>query len=96
MKIFQIFLLSLCSIGLLHADEKPLKDTKGMVCPVKATEGCDGGYCSKKVKRDVFVEHEGRKVYFCCKGCVKAFKEDPKSFLEKTKEQWKVIDAKSD
>ena len=95
MKTLIILFAALASISQLHAAEKPLKDVKDMVCPVKATEGCDSGYCSKKVKRDIFVEHEGRKVYFCCKGCVKAFKEEPKNFMEKTKEQWKVIDAKS-
>ena len=96
MEILPILLLSFAAIGFAQADEKPLKDTKGMVCPVKATEGCDGIYCSYRVQRDIFVEHEGRKVYFCCQDCVEAFKKDPKSFLEKTKEQWKVIDAKSE
>ena len=94
MKIFYILLLSLCSVGLLRADEKVLKDVKGMKCPVDAAKKCDGGYCSKKVKRDISVKHEGRNVYFCCKGCVKDFNKDPKAFLEKVKEQWAVIDAK--
>lgn len=79
----------------LQAEEPVLKDVKGMSCPVRATEGCDGDYCSKKVKRDVSVEHDGRKVYFCCKGCVKAFEKNPKTFLAKVKEQWKAIDEKS-
>lgn len=90
----RLVLLVLASSAFLHAEDAPLKDVKGMVCPVKATEGCEGGYCSKKVKRDISVEHEGRKVYFCCDGCVKSFNKDPKAFLAKVKEQWKVIDAK--
>lgn len=94
MKNLIILFAALTSVSLLHADEKPLRDVKDMVCPVKATEGCEGGYCSKKVKRDIFVEYEGRKVYFCCKGCVKVFEKDPKTFLKKTQEQWQVIDNK--
>jgi YHS domain-containing protein len=95
MNLARFLLLALCSIGILHGEE-PLKDVKGMICPVKATEGCGGDYCSKKVKRDISAEHEGRKVYFCCEGCVKAFKKDPKTFLETVKEQWKVIDSKKE
>ena len=94
MKKFSIVLVAFASVGFLHAEEKELKDVKGMVCPVKATDGCDGSYCSKEVKLDIHAEHEGRKVYFCCDSCVKDFKKDPKSYLEKTKEQWKVIDEK--
>ena len=95
MKILTILLVSIASIGLAHADDKPLKDVKGMKCPVDASKKCDGGYCSKKVKRDIFVKHEGRNVYFCCKGCVKDFNKDPKAFEEHTKKQWAVIDEKN-
>ncbi len=94
MKTFYILFLSLFALGFAHADEKPLKDVKGMKCPVDAAKKCDGGYCSKKVKRDIFVKHEGRNVYFCCKGCVKAFNKSPKTFEEHTKKQWEVIDSK--
>lgn len=77
-----------------QATEPVLKNVKGMSCPVRVTEGCDGDSCSKKVKRDISVEHDGRKVYFCCKACVKSFQNNPKNFLEEVKKQWKVIDKK--
>jgi len=32
---------------------------------------------------DVFVEHEGRKVYFCCEACVEKFEKDPAKYLSK-------------
>jgi hypothetical protein len=35
------------------------------------------------IHKDIFVDHEGRRVYFCCAGCVKAFKEDPARYLAK-------------
>lgn len=90
--------LSLILLGtaVSPAEEGALWDVKGMSCPVKATEGCPGDYCSKKVKRDVSVEHEGRKVYFCCKGCAKAFEKNPKTFLEKVRVQWQVIDSRKE
>ena len=42
------------------------------VCPVM------GG----KVNKDIFVDHEGRRVYFCCQGCVGAFKKDAEKYLK--------------
>jgi len=37
----------------------------------------------KPIKADVFVEHEGKKVYFCCPGCPKGFEADPAKYLSK-------------
>ena len=37
----------------------------------------------KDIDRDKVVEHEGKKVYFCCGNCPEAFKKDPKKFLDK-------------
>jgi YHS domain-containing protein len=34
----------------------------------------------KPVNKKVFVEHEGQKVYFCCKGCVGKFEKDPAKY----------------
>lgn len=73
--------------------EVAMKDLK---CPVNETSKCDGAYCSKEVSADNFAEHDGKKVYFCCNGCVKAFKKDPKPFLEKVKEQWAKIDEQKE
>ena len=35
------------------------------------------------INKDLFVEHEGKKVYFCCTGCEKLFKENPEKYLAK-------------
>lgn len=32
---------------------------------------------------NVFVEYEGKKVYFCCKGCVADFQKEPIKYLDK-------------
>ncbi|MBX7167281.1 MAG: hypothetical protein K1X74_13205 [Pirellulales bacterium] len=37
----------------------------------------------KPVKTDIFVEHEGKKVYFCCPGCPAGFKADPAKYTAK-------------
>ena len=90
MKILGILLLTFSFAGFIHAEDKPLKE--GVACPVKATDGCDGSYCSGKVKQEVFAEHSERKVYFCCKGCIKAFEKNPNTYIAKVKEQWELLD----
>jgi len=46
------------------------------VCPVM------GG----PIDKDIYVDHEGRRVYFCCTACVDAFKQDPEKYLRKLDE----------
>ncbi len=47
------------------------------VCPVM------GG----KINKDLFVEHEGSKIYVCCKGCLDPIKMDPAKYAKKVAEQ---------
>ncbi|MCC6493914.1 MAG: YHS domain-containing protein [Pirellulales bacterium] len=37
----------------------------------------------KPINPKAFVEHDGKKVYFCCEGCPKAFTADPEKYLAK-------------
>lgn len=37
----------------------------------------------KPIKADQMVEHDGKKVYFCCGGCPAAFKANPEKFSSK-------------
>lgn len=43
------------------------------VCPVM------GG----PINKDIFVEYEGKKVYFCCPSCKGEFEKDPAKYLSK-------------
>ncbi len=36
-----------------------------------------------KINKNIFVEHKGRKVYFCCAGCEGKFKADPEKYISK-------------
>jgi YHS domain-containing protein len=48
--------------------------TEQTTCPIM-----DGN----KINKDIFVEYQGKKVYFCCAGCEKVFKEDPEKYIAK-------------
>jgi len=56
------------------------------------SSGADGGEAITQttcpvmggpIDKSIFVEHEGRKVYFCCQMCVATFKKDPGKYLAK-------------
>ena len=53
---------------LEEADKKVQK-----TCPV------EGG----AIKKDIFIEYQGKKVYFCCEACKAKFKADPQKYLPK-------------
>lgn len=48
--------------------------TEQTVCPVMAGNPID---------KNIFVEYKGKKVYFCCKGCVADFNKDPEKYISK-------------
>lgn len=49
-------------------------DTGGQtVCPVSGA----------KINPKVFTEYEGKKVYFCCDGCIPTFKKEPAKYVKK-------------
>ena len=35
------------------------------------------------INKAIFVEYQGKKVYFCCNGCPDAFKADPAKYVSK-------------
>ncbi len=44
------------------------------------------------VNKDVYVDYEGKRIYFCCEGCIETFKENPEKYMEKL-EDVKLDDA---
>jgi YHS domain-containing protein len=35
------------------------------------------------IDKSVYTEHQGKKVYFCCAGCINTFKGNPEKYLSK-------------
>jgi YHS domain-containing protein len=35
------------------------------------------------IDKNVYTEYEGKKVYFCCPGCIDKFKASPSSYIAK-------------
>lgn len=35
------------------------------------------------INKDIFIEYQGKRVYFCCNGCPETFKANPEKYLSK-------------
>ncbi|MCI0741146.1 MAG: hypothetical protein L0Y72_19040 [Gemmataceae bacterium] len=46
----------------------------------------------KPALEDKFVEQDGKKIYFCCENCPKAYEKDPEKFVAKVHHQWAKTD----
>jgi YHS domain-containing protein len=74
-RFFLISVLILCLSLLILPGASVAKDqTK---CPVM------GGLINK----NLYADHEGNRVYFCCPPCLKEFKKNPDPYVKKMKEQ---------
>ncbi|MFI5331172.1 MAG: YHS domain-containing protein [Desulfobaccales bacterium] len=78
MKVLRTLLISVVVLALAAgpalAADQPKPQT---LCPVL------GGNVDKKV----YVDYQGKRVYFCCQGCDAAFKKDPEKYMKKLQEQ---------
>lgn len=52
---------------------EPMKLKAQSICPVSGEE---------LTGKDVYADHEGQRVYFCCPSCKKAFAADPPKYLK--------------
>jgi len=74
------FLLGLTGCGDPGAETaEPTDDVVDAIenqrlCPVMPDEPVD---------RDLYVDHDGKRVYLCCSACVVAFNAEPEAFMEK-------------
>lgn len=39
-----------------------------------------------KIVKDIYADHDGLRVYFCCKGCDATFKKDPEKYIKKLRD----------
>jgi YHS domain-containing protein len=47
----------------------------------------------ESVNKEIYVDHDGKRVYFCCEACVETFKKDPDTYLEKLKKDGVKLEA---
>lgn len=57
----------LCGMKLVEKTAK-----KQTVCPIMGGE----------INKELYADHEGLRVYFCCGGCIETFKKDPEKYIK--------------
>lgn len=70
------FLKFLLVVGVLMVgaiSSAPAQIEKSTFCPVMP---------GTLVKEKFYVDYHGKRIYFCCRACVKAFKKHPKKYLK--------------
>lgn len=70
-------LLAFLTVGLAAAAGPAVKGQPQTVCPVM------GG----NINKDVYLDYQGQRIYFCCLACLELFKKEPEKYLQKLKEQ---------
>jgi len=76
-KILKVLILALTlavfAAGSLWAAEGKPQTT----CPVLAGN----------IDKNIYVDYQGKRIYFCCQGCDTEFKKDPEKYMKKLQEQ---------
>ncbi len=67
--------------------EKTGDETTGGDAPAVATAQTTCPIMGKKIDKDTYIDHAGKRVYFCCPGCEAKFEKDPEKYLAKLKDQ---------
>ncbi len=79
MFILAIFLtLSGCSTASHEAHKHG-----GMQMGVQGSEQTNCPVMDGEIDKDVYVDHMGKRVYFCCEMCIAKFNEEPGKYMKK-------------
>jgi len=63
--------------------EKPQQEVKTQTtCPVM------GG----TIDKNLYVDHEGKRIYLCCQGCADAVKKEPEKYIKKLEDEGITLD----
>ena len=68
-----VMLITMFAVGYVLAEGNTVKQTEQATCPVM------GG----TINQSLYTDYEGKRVYFCCEGCVPEFQKDPAKYINK-------------
>jgi hypothetical protein len=46
-----------------------------------------------KIDKALFVDHAGKRIYVCCRGCIRAVRADPEKYIAKLESEGVVLEA---
>lgn len=60
--------------------------------PVWAKEQTTCPVMGAAINKNIYVDHNGKRVYFCCNACPAAFKKDPEKYIKKLEGEGVVLE----
>ena len=79
-KVISIALaITLLMIGYFFAENDETKTMSQQICPVMTF----GGLGCSVTKNDIYTDYEGKRIFFCSKGCREMFNKDPEKYMKK-------------
>ena len=75
-------LITLFAVGYVLAEGKTVKEDSQTTCPVM------GG----TINKELYADYEGKRVYFCCAGCIPEFQKDPEKYIKKLEDEGVVLE----
>jgi YHS domain-containing protein len=76
-KLVLLVVMALFTAGAVLATHLPAQAKPQTTCPVL------GG----NINKQVYADYQGKRIYFCCKGCDEKFKKDPEKYIKKLEEE---------
>lgn len=70
--VFRVVII-LFTVGTIVATHLPASAKSQTTCPV----------LSGNIDKNVYVDYQGKRIYFCCPGCDVEFKKDPEKYMKK-------------
>lgn len=90
-----MMVLLLLTAGYIAAEDVTDKDnvTKNTCCKETVTENSQSicPVMGEKINSEIYVDYEGKRIYFCCQGCVDTFKADPAPYMKKIQDSGVVL-----
>jgi hypothetical protein len=75
--------------GVAMAEDSTAKAAEPKVAKVQTTCPVMGGAIDKAL----YVDHDGKRIYVCCKGCIGAIQKDPAKFIKKLEAEGVTIEV---
>jgi YHS domain-containing protein len=72
--------------GAAIAADAPGKGKPQTICPVLAGN----------IDKSVFTDYQGKRIYFCCSGCIDDFKKEPDKYMKQMEEQGITLEKSPD
>jgi YHS domain-containing protein len=83
MRILPLVLLAGLSVGTMGFDVQSFAAGRAQAtCPVL------GG----AIDKSVYADYKGKRIYFCCAGCISDFNKDPEGYIKKLEKEGVVLE----